>query len=127
MNSQKTILLVEDDEDDQILFMIALKSITNAKLFDVANNGKEALEKLRKSEVLPTMIIMDINMPVMDGIECLSQITKDPRINSVPVVILSSSIEGRQRVRELGATAFIIKQNSTISLQEELKHILESE
>ncbi|MEO5977808.1 MAG: response regulator [Chryseolinea sp.] len=127
MNSQKTILLVEDDEDDQILFMIALKSIANAKLFDVANNGKEALEKLRKSEVLPTMIIMDINMPVMDGIECLSQIIKDPRINSVPVVILSSSIDGRQRVRELGATAFIIKQNSTISLQEELKHILESE
>jgi CheY-like chemotaxis protein len=124
MSSPTTILLVEDDQDDQDLFMIALSGIRDATLFAVAINGKEAIDWLRTSLSQPAVIFMDINMPVMDGMECLSEIAKDPLINNIPVVMLSSDIHQRERAQQLGAVAFIKKPNSTLILQQELENII---
>eukprot|EP01035_Chromulina_nebulosa_P054372 gene54372-74484_t len=77
MMQSKSILLVEDDKDDQEFFIEAIKDIENVTLYFVANNGKEALDKLRNSKVLPDLIFTDINMPVMNGIECLTAIIED--------------------------------------------------
>ena len=74
----KYILLVDDDIDDQEFFIDALGAIENANLFGVANNGKEALALLANSVPLPDHIFMDFNMPVMNGIECLTENRKKP-------------------------------------------------
>lgn len=127
MKSPKTILLVEDDLDDQKLFIDALADIKDTILFDVVHNGKEAIDILQRAVTLPSLIFMDINMPVMNGIECLSAIAKDPAISSVPVVILSSSIAQREQVRSLGAVAFIEKTSSAKAFCEALKQALRVE
>jgi len=122
--NKPTILLVDDDLDDQYFFIAALRKINGVALFDVVNNGKEAIDRLRQSNTKPTLMFMDINMPVMNGIECLSEMAKDPLINSVPVVMLSSSSEREKQARELGAKAFITKQYNIEKLRQKVEQML---
>ena len=69
MNQLKIILLIEDNKDDQEFFMEALSKIENPTLYDVANNGKEALDRLENSAILPHLIFTDIDLPkVMNGV-----------------------------------------------------------
>src|SRR5690348_11458626 len=91
MKTTKSILLVDDDRDDQETFVQALRKINQVTLFGIANNAREAIEMLRDSLSLPDLIYMDINMPVMSGLEYLSVIEKYPRLQKVPVVILTTS------------------------------------
>jgi CheY-like chemotaxis protein len=121
MKTLKTIFLVEDDHDDQEIFITALNGIKDVILFDVATNGKEALSRLRQSIILPSLIVMDINMPVMDGMECLKEIAKDSKINDIPIVILSSSIDLREIVYALGARGFIKKTGNELLLRDKLR------
>jgi CheY-like chemotaxis protein len=123
MNSQ-TILLVEDDPDDQIFFISALRGIENTTSFESVNNGKEAIEWLYKADILPRIIFMDIHMPVMNGIECLLIMAKDPSMNTVPIVMLSADIGLREKARLAGANGFIRKNTSVVALREEIEHIL---
>jgi CheY-like chemotaxis protein len=124
MKQLKTILLVEDDEDDQEFFMEALSKIENATLYDVANNGKEALDRLENSAIFPDLIFTDINMPVMNGIECLSEIIKNPQTRNIPVVILSSSTLQVELVHKLGAKAFIKKPSDSKTLRSQLQQMI---
>ena len=124
MKRHKSILLVEDDKDDQFFFIRALGGIENATLFAVANNGKEALSKLENAARLPDLIFTDINMPVMNGIECLTAIIKNPKICNIPVVILTSAVEQMERAQQLGAKAFIKKPSDPLSLRTELARMI---
>jgi CheY-like chemotaxis protein len=110
MKRKKSILLVEDNKHDQLFFINALREIENVLLYDIANNGAEALDILANAVILPDLIFMDINMPVMNGVDCLAEINKNPRTKNIPVVILSSAKEKVEAVRELGAKAFLEKQ-----------------
>ena len=127
MKTSKSILLVEDDKDDQYFFIEALSKIENATIYDVASNGKEALDKLKNSVILPDLIFMDINMPLMNGIECLSEIIKTSKIRDIPVVILSTDTGKAEIVRELGAKAFIKKPCDIKILHEKLKQMINSD
>ena len=98
MKDKMTILLVEDDEIDVMSVKRAFQQnkITNP-LF-IANNGEEALDFLRKegkfadsNHKLPNMILLDLNMPRMDGMEFLQIIKNDEKFRAIPVVILTSS------------------------------------
>src|SRR5437868_9877924 len=109
MTRSVSILLVEDNRLYQLLFIQVLKEIKHAILYGIANNGKEALDKLENSDTLPDLIFTDINMPVMDGFECLTEIKKNPKIKNIPVVILSSSTPQIELVHKLGAKAFLKK------------------
>ena len=90
------ILLVDDDEGDVLLTQKALK---NGKLFNtlnVAKDGVEALEYLRqegrfKDALRPDLILLDLNMPRMNGKETLAEIKKDPNLKSIPVIVLTTS------------------------------------
>jgi len=124
MNTNKNILLVEDDKDDQELFIAALSEVDKAAIYDIANNGKEALNKLENSSALFSLIFMDINMPVMNGIECLSEIVKKPEIRNIPVVILSTDTGHIETVRKLGAKAFIKKPADGKSLRNQLEQLI---
>lgn len=124
MKQHKNIFLVDDDPDDQLSFIEALSQIENATLYDVANNGKEALERLEHSSSLPALIFMDINMPVMNGIECLSEIIKNPQIRNIPVVILTSDTVQAELVCKLGAKAFLKKPGDSKILREQLQQMI---
>ena len=121
----KSIFLVEDDIDDQEFFIEALLAIENTNLYGIANNGKEALSMLKNSISQPDHIFMDFNMPLMNGIECLTEIGKNPRTKDIPVVILSGSIEQADHAGKLGA-GFIKKSADLQQLRTELHRIINS-
>ena len=126
MKKSKSILLVEDDKDDQNFFITALNEIENTTLFDVAENGKEALVKLRKSVVLPDLIFTDINMPVMNGVEWLAIKIKSPNLRNIPVVILSSSSPTGDLTHKLEAAAFIKKTSDHNELRSNIEEVINS-
>ena len=89
MNEQAHTLIVDDDADlREAMAMLledeGLPSVTAA-------NGQEALDRLRSSAPLPNLILLDISMPVMNGIEFRAHQLADPRLASIPVVLLSAS------------------------------------
>jgi len=83
------ILLVDDDADDCLLFCEAINVIDDNIECVIANNGAEALLKL--DAIVPDIIFMDINMPVLDGKECLKQIKSTEILKNIPTVICSTS------------------------------------
>jgi CheY-like chemotaxis protein len=108
------ILLVDDDEDDVEMFQEALKVITKPVNLAIAHNGIEALEVLSSSdEKLPTLIFMDLNMPLMDGLKCLEAIRANEKFSSIPVLMHTTSISDRMKDKciALGADCHI-KPNS---------------
>lgn len=109
MENLKSILLIEDDEDDQYFFTQVILQIGSYTLYHIAGNGREALNKLRLSPTLPDFIFTDVNMPLMDGIECLMEIAKIPVVQDIPVIVLSSDISHMDKLTQLGVRAFIKK------------------
>jgi CheY-like chemotaxis protein len=124
MENQKQILLIEDNKHDQYFFKQALREIEYATLLDVANNGKEALEILTTNLTLPDIIFTDLHMPVMDGIEYLTLVTKIPLVKDIPVVVLSSDSSKMATIRDLGARAFIEKPTNCDILQKLVEYVL---
>jgi len=124
MRTTKSILLVDDDRDDQENFIQALRQIKQATLFDVVNNAREVIEMLEHSQELPDTIFMDINMPYMSGIEYLSAVKKYPRLSKVPVIMLTSAIEQREQALKLGARAFIKKTSDDKKFLHEIEYAL---
>jgi CheY-like chemotaxis protein len=122
----KHIFLVDDDEDDQLFFLEALKEIDDSIQFGFAENGKKALSKLSSMVQLPDLIFMDINMPELNGFECLKELKRCDRLKTVPVIMLSTSIslQDMSYSKELGAEMFYTKPNSYNKLRELLKKIL---
>ncbi|MDQ3017234.1 MAG: response regulator [Bacteroidota bacterium] len=117
MTGNVNIMLVEDDLDDQKFFVEAICLIENATLYGISDNGKEALERLQDQEKLPDIIFMDINMPRMNGIDCLKAIHANPLTTDIPIVMLSTSA-GESAISQLiGAKGFITKPISLESLQ----------
>lgn len=96
MMKEVRILLVEDNEGDIVLTMEALREARIHNTVDVARDGEEALRRLRKEgpfaeATIPDMILLDINLPRMDGKELLSIIKNDPVLKIIPVIMLTTS------------------------------------
>jgi two-component system response regulator len=115
----KIILLVEDNPDDVKLTERALKKSNILNELLVARDGVEAVEYLfgtgryagRDTEALPQVVLLDLKMPRMDGLEVLQRIRADERTKLLPVVVLTTSSEDRDRVEsyKLGANSYIRK------------------
>ena len=107
----KTILLVEDNPDDVKLTLRALKKSNIANDVTVARDGVEALEHLASSAPLPTVILLDLKLPQMDGLEVLRRIRAEARWKLLPVVILTTSMEEQDVIKSygLGANSYIRK------------------
>ncbi len=108
----KSILLVEDDEVDAMTVRRALKELhVNNPLMQV-ENGEEALKYLRQpGQVMPCIILLDLNMPVMGGIEFLQVAKHDAALRRIPVVVLTTSEEQQDKVAsfDLGVAGYIRK------------------
>jgi CheY-like chemotaxis protein len=92
MNSERSILLVEDDVVDAMTVKRALKELRVTNPLIVKGNGEEALEHLRNSQTgHPCIIILDLNMPRMNGIEFLRVVKQDETLRCIPVVVLTTS------------------------------------
>jgi CheY-like chemotaxis protein len=110
---KNTILLVEDDELDVISFERTLKKLDLEYDLHVAHNGKEALSLLNdeKLGIVPDVIILDINMPKMNGLEFLKTLRNEKKFRDLKVFIMTTSSESSDRTiaRELGISGYIIK------------------
>lgn len=116
---QIEILLVEDNPDDLELTLYTLGNEKLANKIHVARDGEEALEFLfctgqhagRSFEHPPRLVLLDLKLPKVDGMEVLKQLKNDPRTRSIPVVILTSSKEERDLIKGygLGANSYIQK------------------
>ncbi|MCD6389230.1 MAG: response regulator [Desulfobulbaceae bacterium] len=112
MRSSKPILLVEDDQVDAMTVKRALKELNITNKLDVVGNGEEALAFLGNSEnEKPGIILLDLNMPKMNGIEFLQIAKKDDNLKSIPVVVLTTSKDDQDKVESfnLGVAGYMIK------------------
>ena len=113
-NYNHPILLVEDNPVDVDLTIRAFKKRNLINPIQVARDGEEALEFIKNweaGELLPIVILLDLKLPKIDGIEVLRQIKAHPKYKTVPVVILTTSTEDTdvKAAYELGANSYIVK------------------
>jgi CheY-like chemotaxis protein len=112
MNGKQKILLVEDDKIDIKSVQRSFKELRITNPLVVTHNGEEALEYLEKNtEKLPGLILLDLRMPRMDGIEFLNVIKKKDKLKMMPVVILTTSKEDEDKIDSfnLGISGYMMK------------------
>lgn len=115
----KTILLVEDNHQDEMLIMRALRKINLANTVDIVRDGQQALDYLfregefstRPAAEAPAVVLLDINLPRVNGLDVLRRLRGDARTNLLPIVLLTSSDEDRDRLvgYQEGANSFVRK------------------
>jgi len=113
------MLLVEDNQQDELLTLRALRKVNLANQVEVVRDGQQALDYLfaqgefahRAGREMPAVVLLDINLPRLGGLEVLTRLRADPRTRLVPVVILTSSDEQRDRLQsyEGGCNSFVRK------------------
>jgi two-component system response regulator len=116
---EKTIMLVEDNPDDEELTLRALRKASIANNVFVARDGQEALDFLfgtgqhagREPLTMPAVVLLDLKLPKLDGIDVLQRMRADPRTRLVPVVVLTSSSEDEDMLRsyQSGANSYVRK------------------
>jgi DNA-binding response OmpR family regulator len=121
------VLIIDDDTEDRELFLEALREIdTNIKGIS-AKDGREALFLLENElVVLPDFIFLDINMPIVNGKECLIQLKKNKRLKVIPVIMYSTTSDTNE-IKDfygLGAHDFLIKPSNFRNLVEALASII---
>jgi two-component system response regulator len=126
------ILLVEDSQDDMELTLHALRKENLGNNIHVARDGEEALEYLfctgphsNRPFAVPKLILLDLKLPKVDGMEVLRQLKADDRTKTIPVVILTSSKEERDLVKgyHLGANSYIQKPVDFDQFRETVKSV----
>lgn len=116
--NNKTVLLVEDNPDDEALTLRAFKRNNIANTVDVARDGAQALDYLFKTGAyadrpggLPQVVLLDLKLPKIDGLEVLRRLRADPRTKKLPVVVLTSSREDQDVIAsyDLGVNSYVRK------------------
>jgi two-component system, response regulator len=130
----KTILLVEDDRDQVVLAMRALRKhgiVDEVDDIVVAENGEKAIDHLLgegsegegKTAVMPEFVLLDVHLPVMDGLEVLKRLRDDERTHLLPVILFSSSKEHVVRGYELGAKSYVTKPANFERFSEAMRYL----
>ena len=133
MNDDKIILLVEDNSNDELLTLRAFKKNNVLNTIDVVRDGQEALDYLfcegeystRNKEINPQIILLDINLPKIDGLEVLRQLRANERTALIPVIIMTTSEEQNDLINsyKLGANSYIRKPVELDNFMEAIKQL----
>jgi CheY-like chemotaxis protein len=102
MRNDKPVLLVEDDMIDTITVKRAFKELQMDTPLITAENGEEAMHYLEKSQDVPGLILLDLNLPIMDGVEFLGRVKSNPDLRHIPIVVLTTSNEMEDRQKCFG-------------------------
>jgi CheY-like chemotaxis protein len=126
LNTNRIFFIADDDPDDQELFIQALQELDEYCTCETALNGEEALAKLNNTSILPSLIFLDLNMPRINGKECLINIKKNERLLHIPVIIYSTSAHQKDidETIQLGAAFFFQKPNRFEELSRSLNNII---
>src|SRR5688572_4919107 len=117
MSPTAPILIIDDDEEDHMIITDGILHIVPDQVLYFRRNGLEALnflEELDASKTIISLLVCDLNMPRMGGVELLRRIKADTRFQNIPIVIYSTSVNRIEKdlCMELGAYAYITKPNS---------------
>lgn len=120
------ILLVEDDPNDEELILRSLRSLGLEERVEVARNGREALDVLFASDRPPRLIMLDLKLPKMGGLEVLQALRVDNRTRLTPVVVFTSSIEQTDVLAsyDLGANSYVRKPVDYREFSDALKQVV---
>lgn len=126
MNEVRCVLLIDDDEDDRFLFTEAVKEINEGIACICASGAEEGLQILKKCGQLPDLIFLDLNMPRINGKQCLQEIRRVKKFQGLPVIIYSTakSEQIEEEVKNMGASLFMVKPNSYDKLKKELTALI---
>jgi CheY-like chemotaxis protein len=133
MKENYSIVIADDDPDDHFLFLEAIKKINISSSLTSVYDGAELLNLLLKKDkyannVLPNpdIIILDLNMPILDGFDTLEKVKANINLSGIPVYVMSNSNDAKQteRIMELGAKGFYTKPNKNGELQQIIAEIL---
>ncbi|HMI66015.1 MAG TPA: response regulator [Cyclobacteriaceae bacterium] len=122
MKNTKECLLIDDDPDDQEIFSMALQEIDRSIKCVLASDGIHALTLLKPPTFTPDFIFIDINMPRMNGFQCLVEIKKLDHLKNAQIIMYSTADQPKivELSKELGANDFLVKQISLDLLIQEL-------
>lgn len=133
MTTENPILVVEDNEDDLYFVLRAFKKAAPGEIVAVVNDGQAALDYLRGAKAfgnrsvhpLPRIVFLDLKLPYVLGLDVLAAIRSEPALRQLPVVILTSSSEDRDRRRaeELGVQGYLVKPATPEALLAALAHV----
>lgn len=123
--TDRRLLLVEDNPDHAALTLRALRRSGFTADVTVACDGTEALERLRGTECLPRLVLLDLNLPNMDGLEVLRQLRSHVRTRMLPVVVLTSSDEERDvaTAYQIGANSYVRKPVDSVRFAETIRQL----
>lgn len=125
-SNRKLWFVIDDDLDDQEIFTIAVEKVDPAIECIFANDGVHALERLRNdSTLIPECIFLDVNMPRMNGVECLQELRTFKRLENVPIYMCSTSSDPKiiEKIKALGARDFIVKPSTIAEFAELLTRV----
>lgn len=122
------LLLVDDDTDDYELFQMALDLITEFR-FNISwsKNGLEAMEHLNNQITKPDLIVMDLNMPLKNGFQTLSEIKSTKNLSHIPVHIFTTSTDHVDTCKQLGCTGYFRKPINMNGYKASIQHMLAEE
>ncbi len=122
----KTVLFIDDDQDEHLLIQEAIAGDHDLPRFTYFFSARLALCELQTNRITPDLIVVDINMPVMSGIEFLTELKKQTHLKQIPVIIHSTAGDGstKKTCEKLGAAAFLKKATSFECLLNTIREML---
>jgi CheY-like chemotaxis protein len=125
VNTKKLVLYADDDTDDKSWVSEACRVVGSSLMLEFVENGKDVLQYLHSGEELPCLIVLDLNMPELDGRQTLKSLKGNPDFEHIPVVIVttSSSRMDKEICLRLGASLYLTKPDSHIEWQKVVQQL----
>lgn len=125
-HTYKRLFIIDDDVEDQEIFMEAVREVDHGIECSSATNGEEALKRLQTNNVLPDLIFLDLNMPKLNGKQILREIKNVSILKNIPVIMYSTSFAPRdiEEIEKLGAVYHLLKPSRFDDLCKSLQFIL---
>jgi CheY-like chemotaxis protein len=125
---EQKLLIIDDDENDILLTKSIISKMGMGIQIEVASSGEEGLARLREGTILPTLILLDVKMPGISGIDVLRKIRNDKRLDLIPVVIITHSMLDHDLVTSYksGANSILLKTVDTDEFRKCIINLIEN-